>query len=84
MPKLVASSGAVITAAPGAHHYRFIGLEIRPAPTSFSTTWSTSGERATGRWTRCRITSIVDRCYLHGDPRRGARRGIALNSRQPR
>src|SRR5205823_11244133 len=24
---------------------------------------------------------IVDRCYLHGDPRRGTRRGIALNSR---
>ena len=24
---------------------------------------------------------IVDRCYLHGDPRRGARRGVALNSR---
>ena len=25
---------------------------------------------------------IVDRCYLHGDPRRGARRGVALNSRE--
>src|SRR5687767_5797554 len=35
MPKLMAASGAVITAAPGAHHYRFIGLEIRPAPDVF-------------------------------------------------
>jgi hypothetical protein len=24
---------------------------------------------------------IVDRCYLHGDPKRGTRRGVALNSR---
>jgi len=31
MPKLVAASGPVITTAPGAHHYRFIGIEIRPA-----------------------------------------------------
>ena len=25
---------------------------------------------------------IIDRCYLRGDPRRGARRGVALNSQR--
>ncbi|MGH8371264.1 MAG: hypothetical protein ACRETO_00850 [Gammaproteobacteria bacterium] len=30
MPKLEATSGSVLTAAPGANHYRLIGLEIRP------------------------------------------------------
>lgn len=30
MPKLEAASGAVLTAAPGANHYRLIGIEIRP------------------------------------------------------
>jgi len=30
MPKLVAASGSVITTVPGAHHYRFLGIEIRP------------------------------------------------------
>ena len=29
----------------------------------------------------CR-TIVVDRCYLHGDPRKGTRRGIALNARR--
>ena len=32
MPRLVASSGAaVLIAMPGAHHYRFVGLELSPA-----------------------------------------------------
>ena len=31
MPKLVASTGAVIATESGAHHYRFIGVEIHPA-----------------------------------------------------
>jgi len=32
MPKLVAAAEAVLATAPGAHHYRFIGLEIMPRP----------------------------------------------------
>jgi hypothetical protein len=36
MPKLEASSGAVLSTAAGAHHYRFIGLEILPGVTSVS------------------------------------------------
>ena len=32
MPKLRASSHAVIVAEPGAHHYRFVGLDIAPQP----------------------------------------------------
>ncbi|MFL6713963.1 MAG: hypothetical protein ACJ8LN_13725 [Sulfurifustis sp.] len=30
MPKLVSAAGPVLTTMPGAHHYRFIGIEIRP------------------------------------------------------
>ncbi|PYT14562.1 MAG: hypothetical protein DMF51_08320 [Acidobacteria bacterium] len=80
MPKLEASSGAVIRTAPGAHHYRFIGLEIRPARGVFLNNLVLLGAGETS------IESlpdhfIFDRCYLHGDPQKGARRGIALNSR---
>jgi len=80
MPKLEASSGSVIRTAPGAHHYRFIGLEIRPAPGAFLNNLVLLGGGETS------IESlpdhfIFDRCYLHGDPQKGARRGIALNSR---
>src|SRR5262252_924017 len=31
MPKLIAASDSVLTAAEGAHHYRFVGVEITPS-----------------------------------------------------
>lgn len=106
MPRLVASSGAVIVTERGAHHYRFIGVEILP---------DSSGERSAMDLLRSVpgilrgnisvsgqgvfLTNLVllgdgessveelphhlifDRCYIHGDPILGARRGVALNSR---
>jgi biofilm PGA synthesis N-glycosyltransferase PgaC len=79
MAKLRASSGAVVTADPGAHHYRFERLDIAPAE---------------GRWLNALLQLgngdeqvddlphhiIVDQCYLHGDPEKGTRRGVAMNS----
>src|SRR5262245_61022704 len=35
MPKLVASSDSVVFTEPGAHHYRFVGIEFAPAPGVF-------------------------------------------------
>jgi hypothetical protein len=80
LPKLQSASGSVIIAAPRAHHYRFIGLEIRPRPGAFLYNLVLLGydERSVGRVPH---HLVFDRCYLHGDPVRGARRGIALNSR---
>jgi cellulose synthase/poly-beta-1,6-N-acetylglucosamine synthase-like glycosyltransferase len=81
MPKLEAGSGSVVTAAPGAHHYRFIGIEMRPKPGTFLYNLVTLG------LTETEVPAlphhiIFDRCYLHGDPSKGARRGIAMNSAQ--
>jgi hypothetical protein len=80
MPKLVASDGAVITAAPGAHHYRFIGIEVHPSPNVFLTQLIDLGSsvRQDGALPH---NIIFDRTYLHGDAARGTRRAIALNSR---
>ena len=80
LPKLQASGGPVLIAAQGAHHYRFIGLEFRPRPGAFlhNLVQFGAGERSIDRLPH---HLIVDRCYLHGDPARGTRRGIALNSR---
>jgi len=40
MPKLEGDAAPVITTAPGAHHYRFIGIEIRPGTQArFSAGW---------------------------------------------
>lgn len=52
MPKLVTASGPVIVTKPGAHHYRFIGLEISPAPSGDASGREASRslwQRATGR-----------------------------------
>lgn len=109
MPKLVAASEPVISAAPGAHHYRFIGIEIRPdrsgSPSEGPVSWpirriweALSGKRASPK-TEALPKNLVllgasetsleelphyiifDRCYIHGDPENGTRRGIAMNSR---
>jgi hypothetical protein len=80
MPKLVAKSGAVVTTAAGAHHYRLIGLELRPADGVFLQQLVDLGSGTTSM-DAFPHDVIIDRCYLHGDPKRGLRRAIALNSR---
>lgn len=79
MPILESRSGPVLAAEPGAHHYHLIGLELRPRPGTFLTnlvTLGTGGEAAA----EVPRQIVLERSYLHGDARVGARRGIALNS----
>jgi hypothetical protein len=79
MAKLVADSGSVVSAAAGAHHYRFVGLEIRPTQGVFlyNLIQLGGGEMALDQVPH---DIVFDRCYVHGDPLRGTRRGIAMNS----
>jgi hypothetical protein len=81
MPKLEAAGGVVVAAAPGAHHYRFVGIEIRPAAGQFLHNLVTLGTDETSL-DQLPHHFAFERCYLHGDPRRGSRRGVALNSRE--
>ncbi|HET9359774.1 MAG TPA: glycosyltransferase family 2 protein [Vicinamibacterales bacterium] len=79
MAKLRASHGAVIAADAGAHHYRFIGLEIAPSAGTWLTALVQLGDdEADAR--RLPHHIVLDRCYLHGDPAKGSRRGVAMNS----
>jgi hypothetical protein len=80
MPRLESATESVITAAPGAHHYRLIGLEIRPKTGGFLYNLVAFGtfERSLEDLPH---HIVVDRCYIHGDAGRGTRRGIALNGR---
>jgi cellulose synthase/poly-beta-1,6-N-acetylglucosamine synthase-like glycosyltransferase len=80
MPKLVAASGSVFDAQPGAHHYRLVGLEIAPADGVTLNTLVQLGDDARAI-EELPHHIIVDRCYIHGDAKEGGRRGIALNSR---
>jgi cellulose synthase/poly-beta-1,6-N-acetylglucosamine synthase-like glycosyltransferase len=79
MPKLEASWGAVISAEPGAHHYRFVGVEIRPSRGVSLANVVLLGARET-RTEDLPHHFIFDRCWIHGDPNRGSRRGVALGS----
>jgi len=81
MAKLRAASGTVIVTDPGAHHYRLIGLDIAPEANTWLTSLVQFGdeERSVDRLPH---DLVVDRCYLHGDPSKGTRRGIALNARR--
>jgi hypothetical protein len=86
MARLETASGAVVSTAPGAHHYRFVGIEFRPA--------ARNAQASTGNFLNALIilgaeesTAYpvphhlrIERCYLHGDPLVGGRRGIILNS----
>ncbi|MFB3890450.1 MAG: hypothetical protein ACE15C_00355 [Phycisphaerae bacterium] len=47
MPKIQASGGTIITAAPGAHNFRFVGVEIRPTPNTFITNLVELGDSGT-------------------------------------
>jgi hypothetical protein len=106
MPKLQASYESVVRTAPGAGHYRLIGLEVRPGPPRSSSVnkaldWVRGSTAKDGSAARSAFLEnlmvfgssqdssldtlpdhiIIDRCYLHGDPVIGARRGIAMNAK---
>lgn len=80
MPVIESSSGSAITAASGAHHYRFIGIQIRPQPGAFLYNLIALGADETSA-DALPHHIVFERCYVHGDPHVGGRRGIALNSR---
>jgi hypothetical protein len=82
MPKLQGpNTQAAITTAPGAHHYRFVGVEFRPVPGTYTfglLLLGTGGERDVNALPS---NLVFDRCYIHGDAGVGGKRGVALNSR---
>jgi poly-beta-1,6-N-acetyl-D-glucosamine synthase len=78
MARVVGEGASAIIADPGAHHYRFVGVEIAPAPGTFVTNLVDLGDPRSLDQVAHHLT--FERCYIHGDPAKGARRGIALNS----
>jgi hypothetical protein len=76
---------AIRTAA-AAHHYRFVGIEVTARGTTKSTgpysdnnvvyLESEGGQTSLGQ---VPTDIIFERCYVHGTPTGGVRRGIAMN-----
>lgn len=70
-----------IRSAPGAHHWRLQLLELMPTAGGVGDI-VTLGDGGTAQVERSQAARdlVVDRCYIHGDPVSGQKRGIALNS----
>ena len=64
--------------ASGAHHYRFVGIELSPAPGVFAFAVFSIGNGETSAAALPHDITI-DRCYVHGDAAAGSRRGVAMN-----
>src|SRR5207244_1980010 len=81
LPKIVSpNSDPALTASSGAHHYRFVGVEVTVAtgiPINYNLILL--GDRSTSL-ADVPHDFIFDRVYIHGQPQVNARRGIALNS----
>ena len=81
LPKLVSPhSLPAIRAAPGANYLWFLGIEVHPAPGTFSFNLVELGASETSE-VDLPNHLIFDRCYIHGDPLLGSRRGIAMNGK---
>src|SRR5438046_76211 len=80
MPKIVgtAAGGTAIQTNSQAHNYRFVGIEIGPAAGQFLYNLVNIGS---GETSLANLPHDItfDRCYVHGDPIAGGRRGIAMN-----
>jgi hypothetical protein len=83
MAKVVVAAGAggAIQAAAGAHHFRLVGLEIRPVDGAFVYSLVELGSGSETSEAALPHDIVIDRCYIHGEPARGGRRGVALNGK---
>ena len=82
LAKLQSANGnAALRTAPGAHHWKLLLLEFGPNQAGAGDILQL-GDGGSAQASLDRVPSdlLVDRCYIHGDPTRGQKRGIALNS----
>jgi hypothetical protein len=73
------TSDPVLRTAAGAHHWRIENVEFGPTTTGTSAII----ELGDGKQTSLADVPhdlVLDRVYVHGDPERGQKRGVALNS----
>src|SRR2546425_2054359 len=81
MPKIVSpNKDPAISTAAGAHHYRFIGIEV--ATTSPFSVNLIRLEAPGGNTSSSQVPTqiVIDRCYIHGTPTGNIRNGVLLNS----
>ena len=82
MPKIIAPDGSVaIATEPGAHHYKFVGIEFSPSPDGkylYNLIDLGAPDYKSGDQFPHHL--VFDRVYVHSTGLNKARRGFALNS----
>ena len=83
MPKLISPNAEpVVRTTPGAHHYRFVGVEFATKPgwaQNHNLILLGDGGGSQNSPDDVPHDLVIDRCYIHGDANINLRRGIALN-----
>ena len=87
LPKLTSpNSLPVLRTEPGAHHWRLLFLEIGPNATPHNDVIRFGEGDGPSQSSLEQVPHHleIDRCYIHGDPTVGQKRGVALNSASTR
>ena len=74
---------AVVKTAPGAHHYRFVGIEFSTGDAKVMVyDLVRLGETRHQQKTLDSVPNniVIDRCYIHGQETQDVQRGVSLNS----
>jgi hypothetical protein len=80
MPKVRGHrEGPAITTATGAHHYRFVGIEFHPDGGRYTDTLILIGDGQDTDTATLPHHIAFERCFIHGDPVVGGKRGVGLN-----
>jgi hypothetical protein len=76
------SAGPAIKTEPGAAYWTLQWLEFQPSSSTSSANLVEFGGAGASQSSLANVPHhlVMDRCYLHGDPGYGQRRGLALNS----
>jgi hypothetical protein len=83
MARIVGGDGAkaAVRTAPGAHHFRFVGIEFAVTPGAYNTGLVRFGIGDEASDAQLPHHLVLDRCWLRGDPASGGKRGLAMNGR---
>ncbi len=80
MPRILGPAGSpALMTAPGAHHFRFIAVEFAPQAGTYNNGLVRLGTGSETKSADFPHHIILDRCYIHGDPATGGKRGVMFS-----
>lgn len=83
MARILGGDGAAaaVRAEAGVHHVRFVGIEFTVTPGVYNTGLVRFGTGQETTEADLPHHLVIERCWVHGDPATGGKRGLSLNAR---